>query len=67
MILAQSAAVQQFAIGLSYSKGKIKFFLIRYICSRTAGVLIPKFAWLGGKPMCELRNQRDTRKAIDLV
>jgi hypothetical protein len=30
MISAQSAALQQFGIGLSYGKGKIKFFLIRY-------------------------------------
>jgi hypothetical protein len=44
MILAQSAAVQQFGIGLSYGKGKINFFLIRYIGSQTAGVPIPKFA-----------------------
>ena len=35
MILAQSAAVQQFGIGLSYGKCKIKFFLIRYIGSRS--------------------------------
>jgi hypothetical protein len=44
MIPAKSAALQQFGIGLSYGKGKIKFFLIRYMGSRTAGVPIPKFA-----------------------
>jgi hypothetical protein len=36
MILAQSAAVQQCGLGLSYGEDKIKFFLIRYIGSGAA-------------------------------